>query len=347
MNKHIEKYQENYKLFCTIWNTQLDADAIAYAMQASEGIVILHLSTGDMQADILETKNRDNLYFLLGFATNPGFKRELNVNVTFILKYSYFDRLHRALDSLPLAVLNRLMPNNPRHFSNVVLNDEYIPSAVPYVHNIGLDVVKLEYSQKMALKSIMSCEVNKAPVLIIGSFGTGKTQLLARAAYQVLKQNRKNRILICAHHQRSADTFMTNYFSKMIDSGWYCGKVVRLMANRDYRAPSNCVKYYATIKDWQFKKLDQISIIVTTFSTSLHMLGVVPEGFFTHILLDEGAQTREPESVAPLCLADVNTQIVIAGDHKQVSDIINYIYYVELVFFCIINFANFVNCYNL
>ncbi|XP_019856644.1 PREDICTED: uncharacterized protein LOC109585133 [Amphimedon queenslandica] len=313
---HFEWYQNKYKLFCTISNTQLNADTIAYAMQASEGIVILHLPTGDLQADILQTKNRSSLYFLLGLETNTGVTQQSNVNVTFILKFSYFDRLHRALDSLPLAVLNRLMPNDPCHFSNVVLNEEDIPPPVSCVH----DIVKLEYSQRKALKSIMSCEANKAPVLIIGSFGTGKTQLLARAAYQVLKQNRKNRILICAHHQRSADTFMTNYFSKMIASGWYCGKVVRLMATRDYYAPLNCAKYYATIRDKRFRNgMEKISLIVTTFSTSLHMLGVVPEGFFTHILLDEGAQTREPESVAPLCLADGNTQIVIAGDHKQVG----------------------------
>ena len=316
MKRHIEKYQDKYKLFCTISNTQLDADTIAYAMQASEGIVVLHLSTGYMQADILQTKDKSSLYFLLGLATNPGI-RQSNVKVAFILKYSYFDRLHRALDSLPLAVLDRLMPSDPCHFSDVVLNDEDIPLPIKCVR----DIVKLEYSQRKALKSIMSCEANKAPVLIIGSFGTGKTQLLARATYQILRQDRKNRILICAHHQRSADTFMANYFSKMIDSRWYCGKVVRLMANRDYRAPSNCEKYYATIRDKRFRnEMKNISVIVTTFSTSLHMLGVVPEGFFSHILLDEGAQTREPESVAPLCLADDNTQIVIAGDHKQVSD---------------------------
>ena len=42
------------------------------------------------------------------------------------------------------------------------------------------------------------------------------------------------------------------------------------------------------------------------------------KGHFTHILLDEGAQSREPESIAPLCLADIDTKIIIVGDHKQV-----------------------------
>ena len=41
-------------------------------------------------------------------------------------------------------------------------------------------------------------------------------------------------------------------------------------------------------------------------------------GFYTDILIDEGAQTREPETVGPLSLAGRFTRIVIAGDHRQV-----------------------------
>jgi superfamily I DNA and/or RNA helicase len=39
---------------------------------------------------------------------------------------------------------------------------------------------------------------------------------------------------------------------------------------------------------------------------------------FTHILIDEAAQALEPECVTPLVMADGNTKIVLAGDHKQV-----------------------------
>jgi len=35
--------------------------------------------------------------------------------------------------------------------------------------------------------------------------------------------------------------------------------------------------------------------------------------------MDEGAQAREPEAVAPLTFADARTRIIIAGDHKQVK----------------------------
>ena len=39
---------------------------------------------------------------------------------------------------------------------------------------------------------------------------------------------------------------------------------------------------------------------------------------FTHILIDEGAQTREPETIAPLSMANCHTKIIIAGDNQQV-----------------------------
>ena len=40
---------------------------------------------------------------------------------------------------------------------------------------------------------------------------------------------------------------------------------------------------------------------------------------FSHILIDEAAQAQEPECVTPLVMADENTKIVLAGDHKQVN----------------------------
>lgn len=41
-------------------------------------------------------------------------------------------------------------------------------------------------------------------------------------------------------------------------------------------------------------------------------------GHFTHMLLDEAAQTIETEAIMPLALANENTRIVLAGDPMQV-----------------------------
>ena len=176
---------------------------------------------------------------------------------------------------------------------------------------VGLD----EHSQLPALKTIMRCQSSKAPVLVVGSFGTGKTRLLARAAYEILQNNKQNCVLICAHHQASADSFIKDHFAKM---KWNC-QVIRLIPTRFYHPPedmpSHVYQWYKTVRSMNPTKP---SLVVTTFSTSLHLLNNLWKGYFTHILLDEGAQSREPESIAPLCLADKNTKIVITGDHMQV-----------------------------
>ena len=57
-----------------------------------------------------------------------------------------------------------------------------------------------------------------------------------------------------------------------------------------------------------------LCIVVSTFLISLHLVDVLGRNFFTHILIDEGAQAQEPESIAPLCLANGQTKILIAGD---------------------------------
>ena len=43
------------------------------------------------------------------------------------------------------------------------------------------------------------------------------------------------------------------------------------------------------------------------------------QGHFTHILLDEAAQAMECEAIMPLALASMNTRVVLAGDHMQLS----------------------------
>lgn len=61
-------------------------------------------------------------------------------------------------------------------------------------------------------------------------------------------------------------------------------------------------------------------IIVVTLSTSVYLSAMgLPQGFFTHILLDEAAQAIECETVTPLAVAHETTRIVLAGDHMQLG----------------------------
>ena len=249
-----------------------------------------------------------------------------NTAVTFVLKYSYFDRLHTAIDQLLREVLEKIMPDSVFNFTPpVAIDSDFKCYVIPCVEEF-VTLYKREENrfipkpQMHALRKIINSNPSKAPVLCVGSFGTGKTRVLARAAYQILFNDKQAKVLICAHHQASADSFVQNYFGRMIDSGWHCRRLIRLYPKSySYRVQDlEFQEYYMTIG--MLRKVDRKSIrlVVTTFYATPSLLEYLGQNHFTHILLDEGAQAREPETIAPLCLANKNTKIVIVGDHKQV-----------------------------
>ena len=274
-----------------------------------------------VQADIVEgnfqKKKGPNVIFIAFSGTAvtellklyPAAKKRRHlvsdVKVIFELKYSYFYRQHDILDRISKKVIAKIMPQSDQEFTDAhsfakpyQLSDRYSKSA------------KLDYFQLTALESAMKC-APKAPFLIVGSFGTGKTRLIARAAMEILQENRQAHVLVCAHHQSSVDSFVVNYFSEVRVN------MVRLMPPR-YTPPQGYEKWYKTAKMMKSNEACKVQLMVTTLAISLHLKHLVKPGHFTHILMDEGAQAREPEAIAPLTFADENTKIIIAGDHKQV-----------------------------
>ena len=339
--------EEKHVRFGVLTADHLDGDKVAYARQASEGIVlqICNSYRGKsilIEADMLYAQSRnkkgDETIYLgidetnvaeiikLYRAMNKADGTFFNTAVTFVLKHSYFDRLHRAIDELPHEILEKIMPDSISDFTPSVAIDSNLKSyMIPCVEEfVTLDKREenqfIPNPQMHALRKIINSNPSKAPLVCVGSFGTGKTRVLARAAYQILFNDKQAKLLICAHHQASADSFVQNYFGRMIDSGWHCQRFIRVYPNSYFYQVKvlEFQEYYMTIG--MLRKVDRKSIrlVVTTFSTSLHLLKYLGRNHFTHILLDEGAQTREPETIAPLCLANKNTKIVIVGDHKQV-----------------------------
>ena len=117
--------------------------------------------------------------------------------VKFELKHFYFQNLHDAIDNLPTNIIQRLIPN-PRLIVEYKIPYDSLRPAYKCLHLDGMQLIGLE--------TVFSSSPN-FPILIAGPFGTGKTRMLARIAYEILKK-RNSRVLICAHHQASADTFV-------------------------------------------------------------------------------------------------------------------------------------------
>ena len=242
----------------------------------------------------------------------------LQCPVQFIVKHHYFVGLHFSLENLQPHIISKLVPR-PTDL-NLSLNQiRYLPK--PDINILSLDQ---EY-QLLALKKVVGCSSN-AIFLITGPFGTGKTRLLATAAYNFLKSpNSRSRVLICTCHVQSADAYINDYFGPMVDQRILSANtLLRLVAKNN---PTNHVKYcyswcVGNSMDPNPGILNQKALVVTTFMSTQQLLKlrVTP---YTHILIDEGAQGREPEAVAPLSLADKHTKIVVAGDHLQVLKLLH------------------------
>ena len=305
-----------------------NGDILAYAKQASEGSFII-LNKGvciraeHVRAIVPRKFNPNSIVF--GFDPEkidydmptlihwqpPRCEYEYtypsSLQVYFEVKHLYFNGLHVALSKLSDAGIEKMVPL----CCDFVKSPSQVISRFPPYEELRLDSC-----QQRALWKIMNCS-STAPVLVTGPFGTGKTRLLVRAAYEILKVPH-NRVLMCAHHQNSVDTFVT-YFGKLSNNNYrpWWKRFVRITLNRNYIDKYNVKypEYYEARYD--LKSINKYDLVITTLGTS-HTLLKKNRREFTHILIDEGAQTREPETISPLCFATENTKVIIAGDHLQV-----------------------------
>ena len=302
----------------------LNGDKIAYIEQACEkGNLIISYNGTDYRAAMHRPNYRkESLQICMPKQNALQLKDSLrkfwiHVKVTFRLKYSYFDRLHRAINLLSERTIERLLPTDPRFFStsrfdhNLPLGEEY--------H----EYLTLEPGQREAMKMIVHAKP-EAPVIVAGSFGTGKTRILAQAAFQILKRKR-TRVLVCAHHQASANSFLTQYFGPLKEKNMLQVNIARMIdTDRITDVKEEYHQYCKSIDDVA-EAFEEIQLVISTFGITIHLTKQLKRlkkfyyHQFTHILIDEGAQTREPESIIPLSLCGPRTVIAIAGDHKQVS----------------------------
>ena len=316
--------------------TNMSGDQMMYVAQASQYVYIVRNEQRVAMAEIIPggDLNKIDGKLLIAFNKSEALKFErsyqigalgcwVEVIANFEVKHSYFNDLRRSLNNLSDDAIARIMPTE-EHFSTG-LDITRVPR--PQHSSLELD---REYQFRALQLVLFSRSI--APVIIPGPFGTGKTRVLAVAAYNfVEKAKQKERachVLVCCHHQVSADTFIESYFGAMTSEDqralWKI-RLVRLTRKNYYTSGSAYKHLYVPIDTFkcqfeagQYNNSKQL-VIVTTFLTALNIGNLFGDDFFTHILLDEGAQVREPEAVAPLCMANKETKIVIAGDSQQVS----------------------------
>ncbi|NXA78414.1 HELZ2 Helicase, partial [Thryothorus ludovicianus] len=162
------------------------------------------------------------------------------------------------------------------------------------------------------------------PLLIYGPFGTGKTFTLAMATLEILRQPNA-RVLICTHTNSAADIYIREYFHSYVTTGHPWAVPLRIIStDRSINTTDPITQMYCCLSPDQrsFRlptqaEIDKHHIIITTSMLSKHLK--VPRGYFTHIMIDEAAQMLECEALVPLSYATLETRIVLAGDHMQIT----------------------------
>ena len=301
-----------------------------YAAQASYSVELTHPKSDISCTALLMSKNNVNnesvIYIEFDEEDADNFKRlpaphkslRSCLIVKFLVNYKYFSDLTRSVREIPDSILKQLIPQKEdfRETKHHQMN-----SALPEY---------LDSCQVNAIRKIVCCQ-SAVPILISGPIGSGKTHLLCIATKLILDESqlfgRDAHILLCCHHQITACTLI----NMLVELNHHLsGEFVRVVSETAYRPHEqksiNISRFIANIPKYLNKKY---LVIVTTYITSLRMNHNTngtsfPPGFFTHIFIDEGAQSREPECIAPLCMANKDTQIVIVGDPMQVYTLLTF-----------------------
>ena len=313
----------------------LNGDKIAYAVQAAQdkhGVVLLSdgINNEVCRADILPENyshidekmyigfDRENHQILLRSAMAiSASPKDCHIFVHFELKHQYFMSLRRFVHDISQDVICKLIPSKI-DFHKFERNNCFEGSKA-----------LCSADQLKALESIAFSPSNGPPILIVGPFGTGKTHTLAVAAHTLFHEarltNQSIKILVCTHHKRSADNFLEIF--KDLHQCFPLNRGIETFLIRDYGTETTSwqVRQYCINSKkilyhiHRHPERDYANFLCVTTCMSCSRLSTL-NGFFTHIMIDEGAQMREPEVIAPLCLADRNTKIIITGDHHQVCN---------------------------
>ena len=251
------------------------------------------------------------------FLIDEDIKADSKVTVDFQLAFNrtHFIHLHRAVDYVsPKTAAERLVatPRNKRS-CNIDLR-----SGVPQVSGLNAE-------QMRAVERIL-CQRGTLPVIVNGPFGTGKTHLLAEAVRLIIRRTATSRVLICTQSNHAADLYIEK-LDGFIQEGLHRIYYRYYDPNRIYRPIYRVVQRHCHFQNNQFIMPDRETllqksplVVITTLVTSMQLKRLdLPEGFFTHIVIDEAAQATEPETVAAVSLAGPKTVVVMAGDHKQVG----------------------------
>ncbi|KAI0316313.1 P-loop containing nucleoside triphosphate hydrolase protein [Amylostereum chailletii] len=235
--------------------------------------------------------------------------------VHFKLNRSPLRRQHQALDTN--FAPERLLFPAPSHIGRTTRSQADI---TPFNALINDNLPQLD-----AVRAIVYRPVGLVPFVIFGPPGTGKTITFVESIRQVLKQNPSARILACAPSNSAADLIASRLVMLGTDQLFrYCAPSRFKDTVPDELLPFTHIDVNGHFSLPPLATVRRLRVIVSTCVSASFAYGIgLPRGHFSHIFVDEAGQATEPEVMISIkTMADQKTNVVLAGDPKQLGPII-------------------------
>ncbi|KAK7047845.1 hypothetical protein VNI00_006173 [Paramarasmius palmivorus] len=259
-------------------------------------------------------------YVSLRFDDNFSTYRGTSFDVRFVLNRLSLRRMHAVVTNTNNP--KRLLFPGPEHIRrNRPVTQQQLDDITPFNRHVGEDPEQLE-----TVAAIINMPPGSVPFVVFGPPGTGKTVTLVEAIRQILHLNPEARILACAPSNSAADLLATRL--AVLGS-----QLLRLNSlTRNFRDLPKALQQFSLYNDNEVfvmpadaNEIKKKRVVVSTCLTAgvPASLGV-EKGWFTHIFVDECGQTTEPAVMVPLkSLAGDKTNVILAGDNKQLGPIVH------------------------
>ncbi|KAJ7841089.1 P-loop containing nucleoside triphosphate hydrolase protein [Mycena olivaceomarginata] len=261
-------------------------------------------------------QNRVSLRFDDRFSTFKGTK----FDVKFTLNRLPHRRMHQALTN-SFKESRIVFPRAEHLLRNQRVTTVQRNNVSPVNRRIVEDPEQFE-----TVVAIVHQPPGSPPFVVFGPPGTGKTVTIVEAIHQLLLRDPEARILACAPSNSAADLIARNLMSIGITQLFRLNSLSRKYED----LPKELVKFSAANDNLTFvfpavEELRKYRVVVSTC-----LSGGVPanlglkRGHFSHIFCDEAGQATEPEVMLPIkSIANSSTNIVLAGDNKQLGPIVH------------------------
>ncbi|VDC03813.1 unnamed protein product [Peniophora sp. CBMAI 1063] len=252
----------------------------------------------------------------LRFHVSFPFQRSEGHSVRFKLNRTPLRRQHQALD-VAFSAAQLLFPSE----EDIIDVDNKVNRFRPFNPLISGNAPQLA-----AVKAIANLPGGSPPFIIFGPPGTGKTITLVEAILQFVTLFPNTHALICAPSNSAVDLIAQRLSTHLRPEQLF--RYYAPSRSKD-DVPTELLPYTLVDRDGNLgaplvATLKRYRVIVCTCVSAsfAHGLGI-PRGHFDTIFVDEAGQATEPEvMIAVKTMADLQTNVVLAGDPRQLGPII-------------------------